>query len=142
MLIPDSQSLSAIPLEARPENLRTSYQHFLSPSIEAVDSSRILLTGHSHQAWPDVAKEGILEAFVDAAHHVDDKWNAVFERAESVREEIARLCCPVPVMGARRARDAGGKGGHGRTVCRVARRVNRPKGRSGAANVKTFHIPS
>ena len=91
MLIPDSQSLSAIPLEARPENLRTSYQYFLSPSIETVDSSRILLTGHSHQAWPDVAKEGILEAFADAAHHVDDKWNAVFERAESVREEIARV---------------------------------------------------
>lgn len=51
--------------------LRASYSAFLTPG-------RILLTGHSHQAWPDAAREGLLEAFTLAAAHVDDKWDAVF----------------------------------------------------------------
>jgi kynureninase len=35
---------------------------------------RILLSAHSHQAWPDVAREAQLEVFDDAARHVDEKW--------------------------------------------------------------------
>ncbi|MBX3184335.1 MAG: kynureninase [Polyangiaceae bacterium] len=54
-----------------------------------VESPRILLTGHSHQAWPDVAAEGLREAFDDAARHVDDKWSAAFERAEVLRGYVA-----------------------------------------------------
>ena len=48
-------------------------------------SERLLLTGHSHQAWPDVAREGVLEAWHDAALHVDEKWGRAFEKAERVR---------------------------------------------------------
>jgi kynureninase len=49
-------------------------------------SERLLLTGHSHQAWPDVAREGVVEAWEDAALHVDEKWERAFEKAERVRE--------------------------------------------------------
>lgn len=49
-------------------------------------AERLLLTGHSHQAWPDVAREGVLEAWEDAALHVDEKWGRAFERAERVRD--------------------------------------------------------
>jgi kynureninase len=49
-------------------------------------ADRLLLTGHSHQAWPDVAREGQLEAFEDAALWVDEKWDRAFAKAERVRE--------------------------------------------------------
>jgi kynureninase len=49
-------------------------------------SERLLLTGHSHQAWPDVAREGVVEAWDDAALNVDEKWERAFEKAERVRE--------------------------------------------------------
>ena len=54
-------------------------------------SERILLTGHSHQAWPDVAFEGQLEAWNDAAMLVDQKWDHAMERADRVRRGFARL---------------------------------------------------
>lgn len=47
---------------------------------------RLLLTGHSHQAWPDVALEGVTAAFEDAAAFVDEKWERAFARAERVRD--------------------------------------------------------
>ena len=53
-------------------------------------SERLLLTGHSHQAWPDVGREGVLEAWDDAALHVDDKWGRALERAERVRDGFRR----------------------------------------------------
>lgn len=65
-----------------PSALRPHYSRFLR-------EDRILLTGHSHQAWPDVAREGVLEAFDDAAAHVDDKWAAAAEAAEAVRAAVA-----------------------------------------------------
>ncbi|NIJ11134.1 selenocysteine lyase/cysteine desulfurase [Saccharomonospora amisosensis] len=49
-------------------------------------ADRLLLTGHSHQAWPDVARQGLLEAFDDAARDVDAKWEAAFAKAERVRD--------------------------------------------------------
>ena len=49
-------------------------------------ADRLLLTGHSHQAWPDVALEGQAEAFQDAAREVDDKWGSAFAKAERVRD--------------------------------------------------------
>jgi len=52
---------------------------------------RLLLTGHSHQAWPDVARDAQLAAWDDAAAHVDDKWSAAFAKAERVRRGFARL---------------------------------------------------
>jgi kynureninase len=54
-------------------------------------ADRLLLTGHSHQAWPDVAREGQLEAFEDAALLVDEKWDRAFAKAEEVREGFRRL---------------------------------------------------
>ncbi len=52
---------------------------------------RILLTGHSHQAWPDVGFEAQQRAWLDAAELVDDKWSRDLEQAARVREGFARL---------------------------------------------------
>ena len=57
---------------------RAAYRAFLRPG-------RILLTGHSHQAWPDCARSAALAAFDDAARYGDDKW------VEAVQPEAARL---------------------------------------------------
>ncbi|WP_144212991.1 aminotransferase class V-fold PLP-dependent enzyme [Shewanella donghaensis] len=59
----------------------------LQPHYESFKvSERILLSGHSHQAWPDVAKRGMLQCFDDAAKHIDDKWQLAFEKADRVRQ--------------------------------------------------------
>ena len=52
---------------------------------------RLLLSGHSHQAWPDVAREGVLEAFDDAAQAVDEKWGRAEAKAERVRAGFRAL---------------------------------------------------
>jgi len=65
-----------------PEVLRPHYGAFLR-------SGRVLLTGHSHQAWPDVAREGLLQSFEDAAAHVDDKWARASAVADRVRRGVA-----------------------------------------------------
>ena len=62
--------------------LRQHYKAFLK-------EGRILLTGHSHQAWPDVAREGLARAFDDAALHVDDKWSRAAEAAHAVQSAVA-----------------------------------------------------
>jgi kynureninase len=54
-------------------------------------SERLLLTGHSHQAWPDRGFEAHTAAWLDAARYVDDKWDHAFAQAERVREGFARL---------------------------------------------------
>src|SRR3954465_2031197 len=54
-------------------------------------AERLLLTGHSHQAWPDCAREGQLAAFDDAAALIDDKWGRAQAVAEQVRRGFARL---------------------------------------------------
>ncbi|HET7040116.1 MAG TPA: aminotransferase class V-fold PLP-dependent enzyme, partial [Gemmatimonadales bacterium] len=54
-------------------------------------SERLLLTGHSHQAWPDVGFQGQMEAWADAADFVDEKWERAEERAQLVRAGFARL---------------------------------------------------
>ncbi len=54
-------------------------------------ANRLLLTGHSHQAWPDVALHGQIEAFTDAAAAVDGKWPLAFARADRVRAGFASL---------------------------------------------------
>jgi selenocysteine lyase/cysteine desulfurase len=69
-----------------PRALRRYYASFLAPGDRP---RRILLTGHSHQAWPDVAREGLAEAFDDAAEAVDDKWARVFAVQDAVRAGIA-----------------------------------------------------
>lgn len=54
-------------------------------------AERLLLTGHSHQAWPDVSLEGQEEAWRDAAEHVDGKWARVAERTAEVAAAYRRL---------------------------------------------------
>lgn len=70
-----------------PSELRRHYSCFLH-------EGRVLLTGHSHQAWPDVAREGLVESFDDAAAHADDKWEHALRAADAVREAVAaRIGC-------------------------------------------------
>ena len=52
---------------------------------------RLLLTGHSHQAWPDVGFDGQRQAWLDAAEHVDDKWDIAAEKASEVTVGYRRL---------------------------------------------------
>lgn len=52
---------------------------------------RLLLTGHSHQAWPDAGFEGQQRAWLDAATLVDDKWDAAAMQAQRVREGFGGL---------------------------------------------------
>jgi kynureninase len=52
---------------------------------------RLLLTGHSHQAWPDVAFEAQQRAWLDAAELVDAKWDRAAVQARLVRAGFARL---------------------------------------------------
>ena len=71
-------------LAASPNALAAHYQRFRV-------ADRALLTGHSHQAWPDCAMEGQVEAWSDAAAWLDEKWERAFERAQRVRQGFARL---------------------------------------------------
>lgn len=63
--------------------LAKHYSHF---DVE----NRLLFTGHSHQAWPDVALEGLIEAFDVAARKVDTKWDVVFEKIDVMRDYLKR----------------------------------------------------
>ena len=54
-------------------------------------AERLLLTGHSHQAWPDVALHGQIEAFTDAAEAVDRKWELAFAKAGRLRAGFRAL---------------------------------------------------
>jgi kynureninase len=59
-------------------------------------AERLLLTGHSHQAWPDVGFEGQVAAWNDAAEHVDEKWSRAFLQADRVRQGYAALLSAAP----------------------------------------------
>jgi kynureninase len=61
-----------------PEELAKHYSAFRV-------SERLLLSGHSHQAWPDVGRDGVTEAWDDAARLTDEKWERAFEKAARVR---------------------------------------------------------
>ena len=76
--------MSAESLDVVPDlpALRAAYARFLQ-------GDRVLLTGHSHQAWPDVARDALLRSFDDAARLVDDKWDeAIFPMLGSVGARI------------------------------------------------------
>lgn len=51
-------------------------------------ANRLLFTGHSHQAWPDVALDGMIEAFDVAASRVDTKWDVAFEKIGIMSEYL------------------------------------------------------
>jgi kynureninase len=74
-----------------PESLYRS-PNALAPSYSRFRvAERLLLTGHSHQAWPDAAFEGQQRAWLDAADLVDDKWGRAGEVADRVRAGWRRL---------------------------------------------------
>lgn len=61
----------------------------LSPHYSHFDvANRLLFTGHSHQAWPDVAREGQTEYFDVCAREVDNKWDVAFEKTEILRNYL------------------------------------------------------
>jgi kynureninase len=71
-------------IRATPNALARDYSRFQV-------ASRLLLTGHSHQAWPDVAFDGQRQAWEDAAEMVDEKWERAFQQAARVRRGYGRL---------------------------------------------------
>ena len=54
-------------------------------------ADRLLLTGHSHQAWPDVGFDAQQQAWLDAAELVDEKWARAAEMAGRVQSHWKRL---------------------------------------------------
>ena len=72
-----------------PEALAPHYSRFRV-------GERLLLTGHSHQAWPDCGFEAQGRAWLDAAELVDDMWDRAFAQAEAVRRGFARLMNDAP----------------------------------------------
>src|SRR5439155_485204 len=71
-------------LYASPNGLAPHYSRFRV-------AERLLLTGHSHQAWPDAGFEAQQRAWLDAAECLDEKWERAFAQAERVRRGFARL---------------------------------------------------
>ena len=64
----------------------------LAPFYSRFDvGNRLLLTGHSHQAWPDCGFEAMTQSWLDAARLLDHKWDLALAKANCVREGFARL---------------------------------------------------
>jgi kynureninase len=76
--------MNAADLYASPNALAGEYARFRV-------ADRLLLTGHSHQAWPDCSFEAQQQSWLDAAELLDDKWERAFARADEVRRGFARL---------------------------------------------------
>lgn len=51
-------------------------------------AERILFTGHSHQAWPDCAFDGIREYQDVVTSRIDSKWEIAFEKTEILRSYL------------------------------------------------------
>lgn len=62
-------------------SLQPHYSHFNV-------ANRLLFTGHSHQAWPDVAFEGVQQYMQMVAEQVDKKWDFGFEKTEIMRKYL------------------------------------------------------
>jgi kynureninase len=54
-------------------------------------TERVLLTGHSHQAWPDVSFDAQQRAWLDAAELTDAKWDRAAAQATMVQAGFRRL---------------------------------------------------
>lgn len=67
--------------DALATSLQPHYSHFNV-------SNRLLFTGHSHQAWPDVAFEGIQHYMRMVSEEVDKKWGPSFEKTEILRKYL------------------------------------------------------
>lgn len=61
----------------------------LSPHYKRFNvENRLLFTGHSHQAWPDVAMDGLKDSYETAATEVDNKWDPAFRKTEILRDYL------------------------------------------------------
>ncbi len=78
-------------LERRPEEFRADPNPLARHYTGFRVGERLLLSGHSHQAWPDRGFDGQTQAWKDAAALVDGKWERAFEKAERVRDGYRRL---------------------------------------------------
>jgi selenocysteine lyase/cysteine desulfurase len=78
-------------MKFKPEDLFNSPNKLASYYSNFKVQERLLFTGHSHQAWPDCGFEAQQEAWIDAADLVDDKWEKVFEKAESTKQGFLKL---------------------------------------------------
>lgn len=67
--------------DALATSLQPHYSHFNV-------ANRLLFTGHSHQAWPDVAFEGIQQYMRMVSEEVDKKWGPSFEKTEILRNYL------------------------------------------------------
>jgi len=76
--------MTAASLYRSPNALAAHYRKFRV-------GERLLLTGHSHQAWPDCGLDGQRQAWLDAAEYLDHKWERAFAKAERVRRGFASL---------------------------------------------------
>jgi selenocysteine lyase/cysteine desulfurase len=63
------------------KKLQPHYSHFDV-------ANRLLFSGHSHQAWPDVARNGLIETYDTAARRVDTKWDTAAEKTEILRSYL------------------------------------------------------
>jgi len=75
----------------KPEELYNSPNTLAEYYSKFKVTERLLLTGHSHQAWPDCGFNGQKKAWLDAAEYVDDKWGKAFEKADEVKKGYLRL---------------------------------------------------
>ncbi len=74
---PGAMNLSVDSLAASPNALAQHYSAFRV-------SERLFMTGHSHQAWPDVGFVAQQQAWLDAAEYLDGKWDSAFEQRARV----------------------------------------------------------
>jgi len=81
---PSPPAVRPADLYASPNALAPCYSRFRV-------ASRLLLTGHSHQAWPDRSLDGQVRAWDDAAERVDGKWERAFAVADRVRRGFAQM---------------------------------------------------
>ncbi|MCP3957108.1 MAG: kynureninase [bacterium] len=79
-----SAPITAEALHRSPNALAPHYSRFRV-------AEQLLLTGHSHQAWPDCSLEGQVRAWDDAVEMADTKWQRAFAMAEQVKAAYARL---------------------------------------------------
>lgn len=75
----------------RPDDLYASPNALAGEYSRFRVAERLLLTGHSHQAWPDCGFAAQQQAWLDAAEFADDKWPLAFARAGDVRRGFGRL---------------------------------------------------
>jgi kynureninase len=66
--------------------VRPHYRRFLEPL-----GGQILLTGHSHQAWPEASRLGQIAAWDEAAQLCDEKWGRVLgEVLDEFQRHVAK----------------------------------------------------